>query len=65
MSYGDFRVLTEEEEQACRDNGIDPTGKSVVMSGTDYLLLLHHKTGDNIRINYGFARLQSGKGDRK
>lgn len=65
MSYGDFRVLTEEEAQACRENGIDPTGKSVVMSGSDYLLLLHHKTGDNIRINYGFARLRSGKGDRK
>lgn len=65
MSYGDFRALTEEETQACRDNGIDPNGKSVVLSGPDYLLLLHHKTGDNIRINYGFARLRSGKGDRK
>lgn len=65
MSYGSHRTLTEEEVQVCRENGIDPDGMSVVLSGSDYLLLLHHKTGDNIRINYGFARLRSGKGDRK
>lgn len=64
MSYASYRALTEEEIQACRDNGIDPIGKSVVLSGPGYLLLLHHKTGDNIRINYGLARLRSMKGEK-
>lgn len=63
MSYGDFRVLTEEEAQACRENDIDPRGKSVVLAGEDFLLLLNHKTRDNIRINYGLARKRAGKGE--
>lgn len=63
MSYGDFRVLTEEEAQVCRENDIDPRGKSVVLAGEDFLLLLNHKTRDDIQINYGLARKRARKGE--
>ena len=63
MSYGNCRVLTEEEAETCRENGIDPSGKSVVLAGEDFLLLLSHKTRDNIRINYGLARTRAKKGE--
>lgn len=66
MAYGEFRVLTKAEELICEENGIDPHGKSVVLAGEDFLLLVHHKTRDSIRINYGEARLRSRKdGKRK
>ena len=68
MSYGQFRVLTEEEKEVCRENGIDPRGKSAVLAGEEILLLLHHKTRDHNRISYGQARMREqkeAKSDRK
>lgn len=55
---GEFRSLTPEEKVLCRENGIDPEGKTVVLSNGDGLWLLHHKTRDEVHIRFGEKRAQ-------
>lgn len=55
---GDFRELTLEEKELCRELGIDPEGKTVVLSNGDGLWLLHHKTRDELHIRFGEKRAQ-------
>ena len=55
---GEFRMLTPEEIALCRENGIDPEGKTVVMSNSDGLWLVHHKTRDELHIRFGEKRVQ-------
>ena len=55
---GEFRELTQEERALCRENGIDPEGKTVVLSNDRGLWLLHHKTRDTLHIDFGEKRAQ-------
>ena len=55
---GEFRELTQEERLICADNGIDPDGKTVVISNSDGLWLIHHKTRDEVHIRFGEKRMQ-------
>ena len=55
---GEFRNLTQEEKEICLENGIDPEGKAVILSNGDSLVLLHHKTRDNVYIRFGEKRAQ-------
>lgn len=55
---GEFRSLTPEEKALCRENGIDPDGKTVVLSNDSRLILLHHKTRDMLHIDFGEKRAQ-------
>ena len=55
---GEFRELTQEERALCRENGIDPEGKTVVLSTGDGLWLIHHKTRDELHIRFGEKRAQ-------
>ncbi len=55
---GEFRNLTQEERALCRENGIDPEGKTVVLSNDNCLILLHHKTRDTLHIDFGEKRAQ-------
>jgi len=55
---GEFRELTQEEREICRNNGIDPAGKTVVLSNGDGLWLLQHKTRDEVHIRFGEKRAQ-------
>ena len=55
---GEFRMLTPEEIALCRENGIDPDGKTVVMSNSNGLWLMHHKTRDELHIRFGEKRVQ-------
>ena len=55
---GEFRNLTPEEIALCRENGIDPEGKTVVLSNSDGLWLVHHKTRDEVHIRFGEKRAQ-------
>lgn len=55
---GEFRMLTPEEIVLCRENGIDPEGKTVVMSNSDGIWLMHHKTRDELHIRFGEKRAQ-------
>lgn len=55
---GEYRCLTPDEIELCRQNGIDPEGKTVVISNSDGLWLLHHKTRDEVHIRFGEKRAQ-------
>lgn len=55
---GEFRNLTPEEMDICRENGIDPEGKTVVLRNNSGLWLLHHKTRDTLHIDFGEKRAQ-------
>ena len=55
---GEFRNLTPEEMDICRENGIDPEGKTVVLRNGSGLWLLHHKTRDMLHIDFGEKRAQ-------
>lgn len=55
---GEFRELTQEEKALCRELGIDPEGKTVVLSNGDGMWLVHHKTRDEVHIRYGEKRVQ-------
>ena len=55
---GEFRNLTTEEKTLCRENGIDPEGKTVVLSNSDGLWLVHHETRDEVHIRFGEKRAQ-------
>ena len=54
----EFRELTPEEIGLCKDNGIDPNGKTVGLSNDSTLVLLHHKTRDTLHIRFGEKRAQ-------
>ncbi len=53
---GRLRTMKPEEETVCRDNGIDTTGKDVIICTDTYIMLRCHKTGDDITICFGEAR---------
>lgn len=55
---GEFRNLTQEEIEICQENGIAVEGKVVVLSNDSGLLLLHHKTRDEVSIRFGEKRAQ-------
>ena len=55
---GEYRCLTPDEIELCRQNGIDPDGKTVVLSNERGLWLLHHKTRDTLHIDFGEKRVQ-------
>ena len=55
---GEFRELTQEEKALCRELGIDPEGKTVVLSNDRCLILLYHKTRDMLHIDFGEKRAQ-------
>ena len=55
---GEFRNLTQEEIELCRENGIDTRGKVVILSNDSGLILLHHKTRDTLHIGFGEKRAQ-------
>ena len=58
---GEFRVLTYEEREICRENGVDPEGKVVILRNDTGLHMLHHKTRDEVYIYFGDARLRKNK----
>lgn len=47
------RGLDPQEERICRENGVDPDHVSVEYRGEDYIVLLNHRTRDNITIRKG------------
>ena len=55
---GEYRCLTQDEIECCRENGIDPDGKTVVLSNHNGLWLIHHKTRDEVHIRFGEKRTQ-------
>ena len=56
---GEFRNLTPEEQAICKENHIDhPEGMTVVLSNSDGLWLVHHKTRDEVHIRFGEKRAQ-------
>ena len=55
---GEYRCLTPDEIELCRQNGIDPEGKTVVLSNDRGLWLIHHKTRDTLHIDFGEKRAQ-------
>ena len=55
---GEYRCLTPDEIEICRQNGIDPEGKTVVLSNDRGLWLIHHKTRDTLHIDFGEKRAQ-------
>lgn len=55
MSYGQFRVLTEEEKQLCRASNVIPEGMTVILENENTLRLLHHKSGNTVSIYKGEA----------
>ena len=49
-----YRLLTPEEEEVLRRNGLDPkAGYAVALAGEGYLHLIHYKTRDMITIRQG------------
>lgn len=55
---GEFRSLTPEENEICRENNVVPKGMNVVLSNDRCLILLHHITRDTVRIDFGEKRAQ-------
>ena len=55
---GEFRELTQDERALCRELGIDPEGKTVVLSNDSCLILLHHETRDTVHVVFGEKRAQ-------
>lgn len=49
-----FKVPDAEQEKVIRRNGIDPDAVSVVNDSEDSMVLLHHRSGDNIIIVKGY-----------
>lgn len=61
MSYGQFRVLTEEEKQLCRESNVIPEGMTVILESEDTLRLLHYKSGNTVSIYKGEAEKRRKK----
>lgn len=55
MAYGEFRTLSEEEKQLCRNSNVDPEGMTVILENDNTLRLLHHKSGNTVSIYKGEA----------
>ena len=55
---GEFRNLTPEEIAFCRENGVDTEGKTVVLSNSSVLVLVHHETRDEVHIRFSEKRAQ-------
>ncbi|MBQ3529559.1 MAG: hypothetical protein IJA47_03595 [Oscillospiraceae bacterium] len=55
---GEFRNLTPEENEICRENNVVPKGMNVVLSNDRCLWLLNHTTRDEIHIVFGEKRAQ-------
>jgi len=58
---GEFRNLTPEEREICRENGVDPEGKTVILRNDTGLHMLHHKTRDEVCIYFGDGRMRKNK----
>ena len=50
------RVLDPQEERICKENDVGTEHVSVEYRGTDYIVLLNHRTRDNITIRKGERR---------
>lgn len=55
---GEFRSLTPEEIEICRENEIGTEGINVILSNDRCLILLHHETRDTVNIVFGEKRAQ-------
>lgn len=47
---GDFTALNERQAQLCRECGVDPEGKSVILENETALRMKHHKSGNIVSI---------------
>lgn len=53
MAMTKFRMPTAEEKEILRRNGIDPEGVAVVYRENNMIVVLRHKTRDEITIRQG------------
>lgn len=53
MAMTKFRMPTAEEKEILRRNGIDPEGVAVIYRENNMIVVLRHKTRDEITIRQG------------
>lgn len=53
---GDFTAINARQAALCRECGVDPEGKSVILENESCLLLRHHKSGNDVRVIKGEAQ---------
>lgn len=53
MAAAKVRALTDQERSVLKRNGVDPERCSVVHRDDDAIVLINHKTRDNITIRQG------------
>lgn len=60
MAITKVRALTDQEQGLLKRNGIDPERCSVVHREDDYIVLINHRTRDNIVIRRGERPWEKG-----